>query len=286
MDSWDDLRFLLAVARGGTLTAAARALGCSQPTVGRKLAQLSKSRGAALLALESGRYVLTDAGRRVARHAGQMEEQFHRIGREIDRLDERPQGLVRVSVPEGIGLSVIAPLLPAFLREHPGLELTLVAESPIADLARREADVALRVVRPRQRELLVRRLASVPFFPCASAAYLKRRPRAGLALLPDDEVVGFHASMGLTPDMAWLRARVPRGTMRVRVRTPLAVRDAVAAGAGVGLLASYLARGLKVLDAPPLMRELFLVFHREYRQVARIRVVSDFLASAVLNSQR
>jgi DNA-binding transcriptional LysR family regulator len=280
-DSWDDLRFLLAVSRGGTLTSAARALGCSQPTVGRKLTQLARARGAALFALESGRYVLTDAGRRVVRRAERMEEEFHRIGREIDRLDERPQGLVRVSAPEGIGLSVIAPRLPEFLRAHPGLELELLAESPVVDLARREADVALRVVRPRQRELLVRKIATVPFHACASPGYLKRRPRAGHALLDDDEAIGFHSSMGLTPEMAWLRARIPKATMRVRVRTPLAVRDAVTAGAGVGLLASYLSAGLKKLDAPPLMRELFLVFHRSYKSVARVRLVCAFLESAV-----
>jgi DNA-binding transcriptional LysR family regulator len=271
---WESLRFLLALSRTGTLSAAARSLGCSQPTVGRKLKEL----GASLVAPESGRYVLTDAGRRVLKHAERMEREYLRIEREIDRLDERPQGLVRVSVPEGIGLSVIAPRLPGFLREHPGLEVELLAEAPVVDLARREADIALRVVRPKQRELLVRKLISVPFSPCASPAYLKRRPRPGLSLLSDEELIVFQGSQ---LELSWLRAHVPQGLVRVRVRTPLAIRDAVAAGLGVGLLAPYLSKGLRTLGAAPLMRDMFLVFHRAYRDLARIRLVGDFLADSV-----
>ena len=80
-------------------------------------------------------------------------------------------------VPEGLGIYAVASQVPAFLREHPGLELLLVAESPVADLARREADVALRLVRPRQRELLVRKVATIPFQPYAAKSYLRRRAR-------------------------------------------------------------------------------------------------------------
>lgn len=281
MESWDDLRFFLALARAGTLTAAARALGCSQPTVGRRVAALARKRKAALVALESGRYVVTEAGRTVLTRAQRMEEEFFGIGREIDRLDESPSGAVRASVPEGLGVLVIAPRVPAFLKLHPGIALSLVAESPVADLGRREADIALRVVRPLQRELLVRKLATIPFQPYAGVSYLRRRPRAELRLLPDDDIVDYHPSLGM-PDAAWLRAHIPAGATRVIVRTPLAARAAAEAGAGVALLASYLSRGLRLLHGgPPMRRDLYLVFHRSLQKTARIRLVGDFLASCI-----
>jgi DNA-binding transcriptional LysR family regulator len=277
MENWDDLRFFLALARAGTLTAAARSLGCSQPTVGRRLAALSRRRKAALVALESGRYVVTEAGRRVLARARRMEEEFHGIGHEIDRLDERPEGAVRASVPEGIGVHAVVPRLPAFLRAHPGLELSLVAESPVADLGRREADIAVRVIRPRQRELLVRKVATIPFQPYAAASYLRRRPRPEFQLLPDDDIVDYHPALSM-PDGAWLRAHVPEGVARIIVRTPLAARAAAEAGAGVALLAPYLGTRLRLLHGgAPLQRDVYLVFHRSLQKTARIRLVSDFL---------
>src|SRR6185369_1772368 len=115
MAEWDDLRILLAVQRAGSLTAAAAALGCSQPTVSRRVAALAKRYGTALLVGEGGRYVPSPAGRSV------IERAVHAIAREVDRLDERPHGSVRLSAPEGVGLAVIAPRLAAFRREHPGL---------------------------------------------------------------------------------------------------------------------------------------------------------------------
>jgi DNA-binding transcriptional LysR family regulator len=220
----------------------------------------------------------------VLARAQRMEVEFFGIGREIDRLDESPTGPVRASVPEGLGVMAIAPRLPAFLRAHPGIVLSLVAESPVADLGRREADIALRVVRPRQRELLVRKLATIPFQPYAGASYLKRRPRPDCRLLPDDDVVDYHPSLAM-PDGAWLRAHVPSGIARVIVRTPLAAKAAAEAGAGVALLAFYLAGNLKLLKGgPPMNRDLYLVFHRSLQRVARIRLVSTFLEECVASA--
>jgi len=280
MADWDDLRFFLAVHRAGSLTGAARALGCSQPTVGRRIAALARRHGAALVETRAGRWVVTPVGRRVLARAERMEQEALAIARDVDRLDERPQGTVRVTAPEGLGLSVLAPRLSAFRRAHPGIDLLLVSEAAVVDLSRREADLAIRFVRPRQHELLVRRVTRVPFEPYASARYLAERPRSAEALLPSDDVVGYHEEQAGWPETAWFRRHLPQGRVRVRVRTPLAVRAAVLAGAGVGLLAPYLAAdaGLrKLAGAPPLVRELFLVYHRSLRRTARVQIVSRFV---------
>src|SRR5512147_484027 len=163
MSEWDDLRMFLAVSRAGSLTAAAGVVGSSQPTLGRHLAAMARRYGAALMETRAGRLVLTPAGRRVLARVERMEREASAIAREIDRLDERPQGPVRVSAPEGLGLFLIAPRLRSFQRAHPSIDLLLIGEAPVADLARGEADLAVRFVRPRHHELVVRGVASVPF---------------------------------------------------------------------------------------------------------------------------
>ena len=284
MAEWDDLRFLLAVVREGSFSAAAARLGASQPTVSRRIAALSRRLGTALLRREGGRYVPTPAGRSVATRAEAMEREVHAVAREADRLDERPQGAVRLTAPEGLGIAVLAPRLQAFRRDHPGIDLLLVAEHPVVNLSRREADLALRFVRPRERDLVVRRVASVPFAAHASPSYLRDRPRAPGTLLEDDDLVLLHEDLERSPESAWLRARVPRGRVRVRVRTTLALAAAVAAGAGVGVLPEYLGDtpGLERLDgADALARDLYLVLPRALRATARVRLAARFAMDCV-----
>jgi DNA-binding transcriptional LysR family regulator len=280
MAEWDDLRLLLAVSRAGSLTAAARVVAASQPTLGRHLAAMTRRYGAALMETRAGRLVLTPVGRRVVARAERMEREVSAIAREVDRLDERPQGTVRLSAPEGVGLFLIAPRLRWFQRAHPSIDLLLVGEAPVADLSRREADLAVRFVRPRHHELVVRKVASVPFEPYASTRYLSERPRAGNVLVPTEDVVAFHEDLAGAPESAWLRRHLPQARVRVRVRLPLAVRAAVVSGAGVGLLSPYLAGDptLRPLGgSPPLVRDLYLVHHRSLHRTARIQIVSRFV---------
>ena len=284
MPDWDDLRFFLAVYRSGSLTAAAHVLGCSQPTVGRRIAALAGAYGATLLESRAGRYVATAVGRRVLVRAERVEREIGGIAEDINRVDERPQGSVRVSVPEGAGLMLVAPRLAEFRRAYPGIDLVLVGEHSIADLGRREADVAIRAVRPRQHSLVARRLAVVPFSLYASTSYLAGRPRAGDAVLPTEDLVALHEDFTTSPDFAWLRRHLPEARVRVRVRSPLGIRAAVLAGAGAGLLAPYLGEDptlRRLVGPPPLVRELYLVYHRTLRRTARVQIVSRFLSECL-----
>ena len=154
MTEWDDLRFLLAVCRAGTLTAAARSLGCSQPTVSRRMSALARRHGAALFETLGGRYLPTAAGRALAERAARIEQDILALASEVEHLGTRSEGRVRVTAPEGFGLAVIAPRLEGFRRANPGIELVLVVEAQIADLSRREADLALRFDPDLARSLL------------------------------------------------------------------------------------------------------------------------------------
>jgi len=285
MISWDDLRIFLAVARAGSASGAAPGLGLSQPTVSRRLAALARALGSELLRVGARGYQLTPAGRALVAHAERMEREALSARRDLDRLDERPRGSVRLSAPEGLGLAVLAPRLDAFARQHPDIDLVLAAESAIANLSRREADLALRFQRPRQRELVMRRLASIPFALFASPPYLRAHPRdPGVGILPDDDLVALHESLEASPEGTWLQAQAPRQRVRVRVHASLALREAVLAGAGVGLLPVYLGKhpGLRRLGSIPVLhRELFLVFHRTLRNLERLRLVARFASECV-----
>jgi len=277
MTGWDDLRFLLAVCRGGTLTAAAHALRCSQPTVSRRMAALARRHGTALFETVGGRYVPTAAGRALAGRAERIERDIHALASEADHLGDRLEGAVRLTAPEGFGLAVLAPRLGAFRREHPGIDLLLVAESQVVDLSRREADLALRFVRPTLRELVIRRVGTVPFGLYASESYVEECPRTA-AGSPDD-LVALHESMDETPESVWLRQRLPTARVRVRVRSTLALRAAVLAGAGAGILPDYLAAdpALRLLRPAAVRRDVFLVYHRALRTSARVRAAGRFV---------
>lgn len=285
MMAWDDLRYFLAVHRTGTLSAAARALGVNQSTVSRRLEALSRSFGAKLFERRDGRYLLSAAGRSALARAERIEQEVDTLVREIEHLDDRPEGSVRLSAPEGLGLAVIAPRLAAFHREHRGIELLLAAESPIVNLSRREADIALRFSRPEQRELVVRRAARVPFSLYASAEYLRRRPRTGDGpFAPGDEIVVLHEALADSPESVWMRAHAREARIRVRVRTTLALKVAITAGAGVGLLPVYLGNdpALRPLaQSPALTRDVFLLFHKDLRNTARVRIVSRFVTECL-----
>jgi DNA-binding transcriptional LysR family regulator len=131
----------------------------------------------------------------------------------------------------------------------------------------------------------MRRLAAVPFAPYASPRYLRDHPRErGAGIVAGDELVALHESLESSPESAWLRAHTSRQRVRVRVRTPLALRSALLAGAGVGLLPDYLgdAPGLRRLGAGAVLhRDLFLVYHRALRGAERVRLVARFVASCV-----
>lgn len=285
MIGWDELRIFLAVARSGSASAAARALGLSQPTVSRRVAALAREAGLELLRRGARGLELTPAGERLRADAERVEREALAALRALEGLDARPTGAVRLTAPEGLGAALLAPELPAFARAHPGIDLLLAAESTVVNLSRREADLALRFVRPRQRELVMRRLARVPFALYASPAYLRRHPRpTGEALAPGDALVALHESMAGSPESAWLRAHAPGLRVRVRVLNTLALQQVLLAGAGVGILPAYLGRhpGLRPLgDGPVLHRDLFLVHHRALRQVERVRIVARFAAACV-----
>ena len=287
MLDWADLRFVLAVARARTYTAAARALSVNQSTVTRRVAALQQALGARLLERRGAEQVLTPLGERLRPMLAAMEEQALTLERAALGLDARPAGTVRLTTIETLAVRLIAPHLARFRELAPDVDLELDANPRTLDLGRREADIALRVARPRQGAMLARRIGQLGFGLYAAEDYLARRgvPRPGGSFSGHD-VIADDETNSWSVDVKWATALTRDARIVVRVASWQARLVAAEAGAGITSLpcllgdASSKLRRLGRRD-DRFYRELWLLVHRELRHVARIRVVLDFIAELV-----
>jgi DNA-binding transcriptional LysR family regulator len=277
---WTDLRFLLQVQRGKTLSAAARKLGCDQTTVGRRIEALEAALDVRLFRRTPDGYYPTRQGELALARAERVEDEVMAIEREVLGLDERPEGLVRLTTYESLGTAFLAPRLGALRKRHPGLELLLNMDNRPLNLSRREADLALRAGRPSQQSLHIRKLGVVVAGLYASPGYLKKRgePRAAEDLAGHDLIDDEESAYSLSRFMHGLA----RGG-RIVLRSDSAHAQAAAAvdGLGIAVLYRYLGdpqRGLvRVLPKQELTHDLWLAVHRDLQYAARVRALIDFL---------
>ena len=171
---WDDVRFFLAVARAGSLSGAARALGVGHVTVGRRIALLEKQLGVTLLNRTPDGFVTTSAGEAILRQCGAMESAATDLERIVAGRDTLLTGAVRVTTTEGLAYQLVAPAIAAMRETHPDLRVDLIASVRSLDIARREADLAVRFARPSVSELICRKLGEVGFSLYASHGELTR----------------------------------------------------------------------------------------------------------------
>ncbi len=285
MLEWSDLRIVLAVQRAGTLSAAARALGVNQSTVTRRLAALQDDLGARVLERRGASYLLTPLGERMWPQLTELEDRALAVERAALGLDTRPAGTVRITTVDALAVRFLAPLIPHLRARLPEITLEIDSSPRALDLGRREADLALRLGRPRQDALVARKVGRMGFRLYASQSYLERKghPKPGRMdghqLIDDDPE-------STSPEVRWGRALTAGARPVVRMQTWQGRMIAAEAGAGVALLPCLLGDA-----SPSLVRlgkpgdlthlELWLLVHQELREVARIRVVFDWVAAVV-----
>jgi DNA-binding transcriptional LysR family regulator len=280
--NWDDLRIFAAVARAGSMSAAARALGVAQPTVGRRMAGFERELGARLLLPTLSGQKLSETGQRMLAHAEEMERSALAAERIASGQDAGFSGRVRITASEWLVESVLAPRIAPFVARHPGLEIELVAEARHLNLSRREADLALRPSRFEHQSVIQREVAVIAFGLYASADYLKSRGtpdfRAGCRGHAVVELTGMPRQ---AVEAGWLAAVARHARVVARVNGRQALAKMVRAGAAIGCLPRLVgdAEGLQLLDAPgSLRRQLWMGVHRDVRSVPRVRGTMDFLA--------
>jgi DNA-binding transcriptional LysR family regulator len=286
--AWDDLRFLLAAARGGSFAAAARRLGVDQATVGRRLRALQEAAGAPLWERSPGRgpLSLTAAGREALRAAEAMDEAALALA--VEAGVPAVEGTLRINATEALAAHVIAPRLPRLLARHPALAVELSTSNEVANLARREGDLSVRLARPAEPGLAARKAGVLAFGLYAAAAYLRRRGP------PEDERLRGHALLGYdravaarSEAAAWLDEL--EGRVVLRASSSAALLAAAEAGLGVALLPCFLADPVKGLARvlPALRtREIWLTVHGALRGSARARAGMEFLGEAMRETAR
>jgi DNA-binding transcriptional LysR family regulator len=279
---WTSLRDFLAVAEGGSLSHAARRLGVSQPTLTRRMAALEARFRTELFRRTPRGVELTEAGESILQPARQMQQEALALELAVSGRDAALAGAVRVTATEGLGVHWLTPALADFRAEQPAIEIDVMIQNEPVNLLRREADIALRLGRPRQAEIVTRKLARLGFGLYASRTYLDRHGRPGTG----DELnahhrVGFDEAQHRNP-AAWLESLLSEGSAAYRSNSVLAQIAAMRAGYGIGACAHFVGAHYpdleRVLPGQEMATDVWLATHAGLRRSARIRAVFDFLA--------
>ena len=280
---WDDLRFFLAVARSGRLTAAARRLSADHATVSRRVTALEESLKAKLFERRPQGYTLTAHGERLLTKAEAMETEALAIQSDIGGADMTLAGTVRIGAPDGFGTSFLAPRLPALAKAYPGLELQLIAMPRLLSLSKREADVAITLAPPKEGKVVARKLSDYRLGLYASRDYLEAMPKVETRDdLFEHRFVGYIDDLIFTPELDYLDEIAKGLRAQVQSSSVVAQMNAVAAGAGIGVIHHFMAesdpRLVPVLaEEVSLTRSFWLLVHADLKDVARVRAIVDFL---------
>lgn len=282
---WTLYRSFLTVAEEGSLSAAARALGLSQPTLGRHIAELEASLGTELFTRGTHGLALTEAGEDMVPAALQMRDAAAAMALMAASRDSALRGTVRLTASRVVSHSLLPPILADLRQKESGIEIELVPSDSTENLLFREADIALRMYRPTQLDVVTRHLCDLPMAIYAAKSYLDRRgrPTSPEALLRFDTV-------GMDRADLHLRMMAHLGLIRKREDFPVRCDDQVVywalvqAGCGIGAAlccigdADPLVERLPVLDLPAL--PVWLTAPQALRQTPRVRCVLDHLAAA------
>lgn len=271
---WNDLRFALAISRTGSLSGASRALRVHQTTVGRRLSALEEALGFPLFIRTVSGLAPTADGARVLASIDTLAASLTRFEQSVRGELTGVQGLVRIAVTETGARQLVEGALPLLVREHPGLSIELVPTNAVVDLARGDADLAVRLTKPDD-SLIARKLGVVRYGLYAGA---KRRDELTDVVMPSRE-------LAKGPEATWLRENARAARVVLHASSLVTAAIAVAQGLGMCVLPDNLAamHRVRLVRALPEIapRPVYLVMHPEQRRLARVRVVATAVAQEI-----
>lgn len=285
---WRLVRSFLAALDHGSLLGAAKALHASQPTLGRHIAELESQLGVVLFERTGRGLVPTATALKLADAARDMANGAEHLARSLAGVQSRTAGTVRISASTPVAVQILPAILERMRQALPDIQIELVASNAVSNLLRREADIAVRMVRPEQGTLVARKIGDVCVGAFAHRAYLARhRPIRQPADILGHALIGGDASTIILDGFKALGFAASKELFAFRTDDLIVQWQAVRAGLGIGFVANYMARTdadvLPVLPdllrIPPL--PMWLVVHREIRTSRPIRAVYDFLAEAL-----
>lgn len=288
--NWDDARVFLAVARTGQLLAASRRLDMNHATVGRRLSALEAALRTKLVNRRPHGCELTGAGEAFLTAAERMESEMIAAHAALGRQDEALSGTVRIGAPDGFGVWFLASRLGTRLARHTGLTIQLVPVPRTFSLSRREADIAITVERPTEGRLVSRKLVDYTLGLYAAPEYLSAH---GTPSRVDDlrghRLVGYVDDLVISPELDFNRAVSRNWRSVFEISSAVGQAEAVRAGAGIGILHDYMARGdsqlTRVLPQVTLRRAYWTVVHETVRDLARIRTVLDTIFDCIADER-
>ncbi|MBK9322011.1 MAG: LysR family transcriptional regulator [Bdellovibrionaceae bacterium] len=286
MNQWDDFRYFLALQRNMTLKASARELKVDQATVGRRIQTLEDSLGTQLFEKRSDGYFLTLAGERVLPTLKALEEGIHSVERLIAGQEERIEGIVKIAMPGALANHWLIPKLQPFIQKHSQIKFEFLTGPEAVNLSRREADLAIRLVRPTQRDLVVKKIGEIQLslYGHPSLFTSTRRPatKEDLKKFP---FIGLFPNSMSELEKQLLKKIEPHLHCTIRSGAWSSVFYSIQSGLGIGILPSFLAERdsklvqLQVIESG--RTPLWLVAHPDIVHSARVRAVIDYVITAL-----
>lgn len=284
--NWDDVRIFLAVARAGQILGAARRLELNHATVSRRVAALEDALSTKLFRRLTTGSELTAAGERFLGVAERMEADMIAARAEIADEAEHVSGTVRIGAPDGFGVAWLAPRLGRLTGQHRDLSIQLVPVPRSISLSRREADIAITVERPTEGRLVAGKLVDYALGLFASKAYARKYGLPETAAdLAAHSLVGYVPDLVINPSLDYASEFARDFNARFSISSAMGQVEAVRAGAGIGILHSFIARShadlVPVPAAKPIRRAYWLVYPESVRPLRRIQTVAEFITAEV-----
>lgn len=280
---WDYLRYIRALAIGGTLAKAGELLGVHQTTVLRRLDQMEESLGVQFFERSRDGLQLTPAGETAFREAERLAVEMENLERKLVGQDSAPVGKVRLAAEDAMMNELLSPILAELVREFPDIELEILTDNDVANLSHREADLTLRPENKPQATLEGERIAAIESAVYGAAKYCRRNrnmdlenhPESCLWIIPDETFS--HLATG-----RWYRKHLKSVTSVIRCNSLQSMHALARAGAGLAVLPCYLGEGTRELRrlSDPLEGEsvdLWLHVNQDTQQIARVRIVMEYL---------
>lgn len=287
---WDYLRYIHALATGGTLARAGDILGVHQTTVLRRLDQMEEQLGVQLFERTRDGVQLTPMGETAFNEAERLSQDMDSLERKLMGQDTRPAGKVRLATTDTLLSCLINPIVSEFVSANPGIQLEVTTGNEVLSLSRRDTDIALRPTNEPQETLVGRRIGMIESAIYASADYIDNHPpfdpenpEAEAWVVPDD-------SFSHLATNRWYRKHLKDTQPVIRCNSLYAMYSLICSGSGVGVIPCYMGdstAGLKRLSAPLEGEgtDLWLLTHQDLRQMARVRMVLEFLADKLRGLQ-
>ena len=283
--NWDGFRYFVAAAETGSLSAAAKLLDSNQPTVGRHVDALEAALGIKLFQRHAKGLTLTQEGAYILEQSLSMRSLVVKAKRAVQEGGEEIGGTVRVAIPEGLCMEVMLPALPEFYKQYPQINLILNVSPSTANLTSGEADIAIRLFRPDDANLVVRHVGDMEMGLYASNEYcVNHGTPAKIADLKHHRIIAYGDALSALPENQWLTDHATSSRCILRSDSTMARLKATLMGLGISIQPHMFSRTNK--DLNPLIKdtvipghEIWLVYHNDLRNIGRVRAVVDFVSS-------